>query len=328
MLRKLISLLGLLLLTGCTTPTGQDTSKPERPVALQPVPIAPAPLRPRPLLTELQFGELRSEAVPQEKILILPSTPRITARVANTQSVRWLVHAGGGMDPFPPLLETLRPRETAPGEWVLEWTAPPTERVRLSLCAEVAPDYPDEPDLVRDGGTRCVVIAAQTIQALAPGASPYITRERALEVARPVQPDANWNTRFDAAREYAGKSNTKRPTWIVEAVFTYGNRLVVYVDALTGQQLGVMQAEPPHFPDAPKPIDREKAILAALEQVKPADIEVSEAVFQEGYRIFQQEYHVWVVKLVTRKDKRHAGSVIVHAYTGQVLEQTSPPAEQ
>ncbi len=317
-MRKFMFVLSLLLLTGCTAPASQ-------PVGEIPEPPAPAASPPRSAVEELHLGEIRIEEVPQDVVWVLPSAPRITARVVHTRSVRWLVHAGGGMDPFSPLLATLLPVESAPGEWTLQWSDPPRERVRLSLCAEVSPDYPDEPGLVRDGDRRFAVIASHTVQVLAPGTSLYIQQERALELARRVQPDAAWQARFVEAYELPGKSGVKRPTWVVEAVFTYGNRLVVYLDALTGEQLGVMQAEPPHFPDAPRPIDRDRAIQAALTSVDPAHVEVGEAVFRKGYMVLQQEYHVWVVTLLTRGERRPAGRVIVHAYTGQVLE---PPSGQ
>lgn len=323
-MQRLAALLAFLLVTGCATV----------PAAPPPAPPPPPPAPPLPAVQQLDWGELRTEEIPQDRIFILPTRPRVTARVRHTDRVEWRVHAAG-MDPHPPLLATLQPKETEPGTWVLEWADPPKERVRLTLYAEVAPGYPDGPALVREGDRRWAPIASATVRALPPGTSPYISQERALELARHMDPKAFWTVRLVKDLEYEGKGGKqKRAAWVAEAVYRYGNRLVVAVDAVRGEQLYVMQAEAPHFPGPPSPIALEQAARAALAGASPnpETIGTGAVEFREAYLIERppaaQHFDVWVVRLVNKADGRPAGRVVVHAYTGAVLDIAGPPSGQ
>jgi hypothetical protein len=73
-----------------------------------------------------------------------------------------------------------------------------------------------------------------------------IAKEKALEVARQIDPQASWQARYVADYEYEEKGRTgRRPAWIVEAVYPLGNKVVALVDASDGTVLQVAQVEPP-----------------------------------------------------------------------------------
>lgn len=130
-----------------------------------------------------------------------------------------------------------------------------------------------------DGGRSWSLVAVE------PKPAPrYLSRERALAIARRVDAQADWRPKLVTDFEDEGKGpKQRRPAWIVEAVHLAGNRTVVFVDAITGEAFRVMQAEGPGFPE-PRRISREEAIRAALQGVAVENVEVKDARLVENYR--------------------------------------------
>ena len=122
-------------------------------------PAQPSPQGPQ--VVSVSYGETRSEDVPQDRIYYLPSPAHIRAVVKNTANVQWRLYP---LDPTAAQpLAILSPKETARGEWTLDWSEPSRERVRLTLYAEVLPGVPDNPVFHTEGDRRWAPIASVTV---------------------------------------------------------------------------------------------------------------------------------------------------------------------
>lgn len=354
MTRLLALLLVALGLFGCTAggaalPGGRGAAPapaatpPPAPVTAPAAEPAPPPA-PRPYLARVDYGGVRQEETPRGPLWILPVNPRIEARVRNTPAIQWWLYPtfGDAVAPGAEPLAVLSPEPIRDELWVLDWQSPPHEPVALHLMAQVGPGHPDELDgepVLQREGRRWVALTRTVVRALAPGESPYISEEQALAAARKIQPGAFWRARLDEGHAFEGKEGqTVRPVWMVEAVYLYGNRTRVAIDARTGRQLWVMDAEAPHFPDAPRPVSREKAVSAAQAAVGEAfgegvaasekgvavsDLAVGGAEFREGYKLERppasQVYDLWIVEFINQGDGQAAGRALIHGYTGEVL---------
>lgn len=75
---------------------------------------------------------------------------------------------------------------------------------------------------------------------------PSVTEAQAIESAKGIDATASWQAKFvpDLERDVKGRSE-KHPTWVVEAVYPSGNRVVAFIDARTGEVSHVAQVEPP-----------------------------------------------------------------------------------
>lgn len=71
-----------------------------------------------------------------------------------------------------------------------------------------------------------------------------LDEEESRYVAQTIRSDASWVGTFHLDFEEHGQ---KRPAWIWEATFRAGNKLIVYVDAKSGEAFRMGQLEAPHM---------------------------------------------------------------------------------
>lgn len=73
---------------------------------------------------------------------------------------------------------------------------------------------------------------------------PYLSEEAALKLGKAMDPEgtAVWSAEF-IAEFLAEESREIRPVWAVRAVYPAGNQMVVWIDAVTGKQLGLAEIE-------------------------------------------------------------------------------------
>ncbi|WP_438447812.1 PepSY domain-containing protein [Gorillibacterium sp. sgz5001074] len=72
----------------------------------------------------------------------------------------------------------------------------------------------------------------------------YITKETALELGKRMDPDgdADWSVAFE--ENYRLEPSQKgRPVWAVTAVYPAGNKMIVWIDAVTGKQISLTEIE-------------------------------------------------------------------------------------
>lgn len=85
--------------------------------------------------------------------------------------------------------------------------------------------------------TGCFPEQSAPDETAAPSASMFITRAEALEAAKQIDPEADWDVKF--MEEYLDPDKGQRSVWMAVAEYAEGNRTVVYVDAKSGEPITV-----------------------------------------------------------------------------------------
>ncbi|WP_374713499.1 PepSY domain-containing protein [Symbiobacterium terraclitae] len=319
-MRRILALslaLSLALLSACTTATPADL--PAAGGTGRGAGEEPEPRRPQ--LVEHRLGELRRVEHGEGFVLLLPAQPTLTATVSGAEAVHWLLYqdtdARSNRD-VP--LAVLDGEAVGPHRWELNWTDAPAESVRLVLCAVPQGDFPAGEEVPRVGGRPCLGLQDTRVLVLGPDESPYLTEEQAVAKARLIEPDGPWVAKFEEAYTRFGSEDARgRPAWVLEALYPYGNRITVAIDALTGERLAVVWAEPPHFGREPVPLSREEAVAAALEQLGDSNLQVVDATYTEEYEWRGHTYFAWVLRLAPGTDEGNEITAVIHAYTGTLL---------
>jgi hypothetical protein len=76
----------------------------------------------------------------------------------------------------------------------------------------------------------------------------YISKEAAFLEAKRMDPtaDADWKAELIMAYNFEASVPGNRPIWKVSATYRpYGNKMIVYLDAVSGKQLALSEQEPP-----------------------------------------------------------------------------------
>jgi hypothetical protein len=74
--------------------------------------------------------------------------------------------------------------------------------------------------------------------------SQQLTKESAMEIAKQMDPNGNaqWTAEF-IGKYQVEPSKEIRPIWAVTAKYPAGNKMIVYIDAITGKQVGLTEIE-------------------------------------------------------------------------------------
>lgn len=105
----------------------------------------------------------------------------------------------------------------------------------------------------------------------------YLTEEKILEKAKKLDSTSKvkWSAKLVENKQVIiNNKNETRTIWIVEALYTAGNKMIVEFDAITGQELALTEIE------APDNIESSK-ISNCLKVTIPSDKEVNTNVDKE-----------------------------------------------
>jgi len=276
-----------------------------------------------PLLVDHKLGELRKVEHGEGVVRLLPAQPRLAAKVTGAASVHWLLYTDTDARMHDDILHPLAVLDGEPvaaDRWELAWSDPPAESVRLVLCAVPKGDVPAGDGVPLVGGRPCLVLDEKRVLALGPDESPYITEEEAMSKALRWKPDEPWVARFVEAYAHFGLENAKgQPAWVLEALYPYGNRTVLAIDALTGEFLAVGTIEAPYFGGEAVPLSRDEAVAAALEQLGDSGLQLVDATYTDEYEWRGHTYFAWVLRLAPAGDNGDEITAVIHAYTGTLL---------
>ncbi|RUS41947.1 lipoprotein [Cohnella sp. AR92] len=74
----------------------------------------------------------------------------------------------------------------------------------------------------------------------------YITKDKSLEIAKKYErnQDVKWETKFEEDKEIEiNNKNEKYTVWVVTANYPAGNKMLIYLNAINGQEIVMTEEE-------------------------------------------------------------------------------------